>query len=142
VSRSILVRAALAALACLLAVPAVAGALPGARVSAKPSDMLKRVNYPGAQRLHYDYGPIAIAPGQNHIEIHPNQLKPNVPGFITRFEPNLVYVKNGKVPRVDVVHLHHGVWLARGYPTFAAGEEKTILQLPRGYGYRYDPSDR
>jgi plastocyanin len=28
------------------------------------------------------------------------------------------------------------------YPTFAAGEEKTTLQLPRGYGFHYDPSDR
>ena len=38
-----------------------------------------------------------------------------------------------------MIHLHHGVWLAKGYPTFAAGEEKTILQLPRGYGYHYKP---
>ena len=65
-----------------------------------------------------------------------------MPGYITRFKPNLVYSGTRKVPRVDVIHLHHGVWLAKGYPTFAAGEEKTILQLPRGYGYHYDPSDR
>jgi len=142
VSRSVLVRAALAALACLVALPAVANALPGARISSKPSAMIQRVEYSGMQRLHYEYGPIAITPGQNNIEAHPNQLKPSVPGFITRFKPNLVYTSNHKVPRVDVIHLHHGVWLARGYPTFAAGEEKTTLQLPRGYGYRYNPSDR
>jgi plastocyanin len=117
-------------------------ALPGARISAKPKAMIQRVDYPGMQKLHYEYGPIAITPGQNHIEVHPNRLKPNVPGYITRFEPNLVYSSNGKVPRVDIIHLHHGVWLARGYPTFAAGEEKTTLQLPRGYGYRYNPGDR
>ena len=80
-------------------------------------------------------------PGQNNIEAKINQNKPTVPGYITRFKPNLVYSGTHKVPRVDVIHLHHGVWLANGYPTFAAGEEKTILQLPRGYGYHYNPSD-
>jgi plastocyanin len=131
-----------AALACLVALPASASALPGGRISAQPGAMIKRVHYPGLQRLHYEYGPIAITPGQNNIEAHINNNKPKVPGYITRFEPNLVYSGTKKVPRVDVIHLHHGVWLARGYPTFAAGEEKTILQLPRGYGYRYDPKDR
>ena len=41
-----------------------------------------------------------------------------------------------------MIHLHHGVWLLNSYPTFAAGEEKTTIQLPRGYGYHYNPSDR
>jgi hypothetical protein len=142
VSRSFFLRAALATVACLLALPAGAYALPGAGISAKPGKMIKPVDYPGVQHLHYEYGPISITPGQNNIEAHPNMLKPKVPGYITRFEPNLVYSGTKKVPRVDVIHLHHGVWLARGYPTFAAGEEKTTLQLPRGYGYRYDPRDR
>ena len=65
-----------------------------------------------------------------------------MPGYITRFKPNLVYSGTHKIPRVDVIHLHHGVWLNNFYPTFAAGEEKTALQLPRGYGYHYKPSDR
>jgi len=65
-----------------------------------------------------------------------------VPGYITRFKPDLVYSGTHKVPRVDVIHLHHGVWLNNFYPTFAAGEEKSILQLPRGYGYHYAPTDR
>ena len=79
-------------------------------------------------------------PGQNTIIFKPTDLKPSVPGYITRFQPNLTY-SNGTIPRVDVLHLHHGVWLMRGYPTFAAGEEKTIFQAPQGYGYHYDPSD-
>jgi plastocyanin len=98
------------------------------------------VDYPGIQHLHYQYGPIDITPGQNTIEFAANNLKPDVPGYITRFEPNLVRV-DGSVPRVDVLHLHHGVWIMRNYPTFAVGEEKTIFQAPQGYGYRYDPSD-
>jgi plastocyanin len=139
--RSSLVRILL--LVCLgaLAIPASAAALPGAQISAKKSKLVKRVEYPGIQHLHFDYGPIAIAPGQNDIEFHPNRLKPSVPGYITRFRPGLVYSGTHVVPRVDVIHLHHGVWLMKGYPTYAAGEEKTISQLPRGYGYHYDPGD-
>jgi plastocyanin len=125
---------------CLVAVPAAASALPGANVPLKKR--IKAVNYAGVQHLHYSYGPINILPGQNNIELHPNFQKPKVPGYITRFKPNLVYSGTHKVPRVDVIHLHHGVWLLNGYPTFAAGEEKTTFQLPRGYGYHYDPSDR
>jgi plastocyanin len=142
VFRSVLVRAAVAASLCLVALPAAASALPGARVSASKDKMIQPVKYAGTQHLHFAYGPIDILPGQNNIEAHLNRAKPTVPGFITRFKPNLVYSGTRKVPRVDVIHLHHGVWLMNGYPTMAAGEEKTTFQLPRGYGYHYDPSDR
>jgi hypothetical protein len=141
-SRSSLPRATFVACLCLVTMPAAASALPGRSVSAKPSKMVKRVNYSGVQHLHFEYGPIQVLPGQNNIEAHVTQLKPKVPGFITRFKPNLVYSASHKVPRVDVIHLHHGVWLMKGYPTFAVGEEKTNFQSPPGYGYHYDPSDR
>ena len=140
-SRSSFTRATFVACLCLVTMPAAASALPGRSVSAKPSKMVKRVNYSGVQHLHYEYGPIQVLPGQNNIEAHITQLKPKVPGFITRFKPNLVYSASHKVPRVDVIHLHHGVWLMKGYPTFAVGEEKTNFQSPAGYGYHYDPSD-
>ncbi len=42
---------------------------------------------------------------------------------------------------MDVVHLHHAVWVVNGGPQFAAGEEKTIVQAPRGFGWRSVPSD-
>jgi hypothetical protein len=58
-----------------------------------------------------------------------------------RFHPDLTYT-NGRKPAVDVLHLHHGVWQMRENATFAAGEEKTITQFPRGFGYRYDPRDK
>ena len=70
-------------------------------------------------------------------------------GYITRMRPDLTYM-DGTVPRVDVLHLHHGVWVNLSRPNttnnlpelfFAAGEEKTIFQLPKGYGYRYEASD-
>ena len=49
------------------------------------------------------------------------------------------------------IHLHHGVWvnLSAQSPTspgpdrfFAAGEEKTTMELPSGYGYPFKASDR
>src|SRR3954466_9116547 len=124
----------------LTALVAVA-ALPATAAHAQiPGPKLAEVDYPGLQHLRYRYGPISITPGQNTIEFKANDLKPDVPGYITRFEPNLTRT-DGSVPRVDVLHLHHGVWLMRNYPTFAVGEEKTIFQAPQGYGYRYDPSD-
>jgi hypothetical protein len=144
-SRRSSARAAVAMLVALLATLATASAaraaekLPGAHISEKA--FVPAATYPGLQHLHYEYGPIDIQPGQNSIEIGPNNLKPNVPGYITRFKPDLVYVSNHKVPRVDVIHLHHGVWLMKGEPTFAAGEEKTIFNAPRGFGYHYKADD-
>src|SRR3954468_9552450 len=123
-----------------LAFPARAAALPGAHISA--TDVIPRVSYPGLQTLHYEYGPINIAAGQNTIEVGLDNLKQSVPGYITRFAPNLVLTNSHAVPRVDVIHLHHAVWLLNGYPTFAAGEEKTIQQLPQGYGLPYKPDDK
>lgn len=140
-SRTVRLTALVAALAsCAFAAPASASALPGAHISA--TKYTPSATYPGLQHLHYEYGPVAITPGQNTIEIHPNKLKPKVPGFITSFRPNLIYTGSRKVPRVDVIHLHHGVWLINGYPTFAAGEEKTATLMPKGYGFRYEPSQR
>ena len=100
----------------------------------------RAATYPGIEHLHYKFGPIHIQPGQNTIELQPNSQKPTVPGFITKFVPNLEYT-DGTVPRVDVIHLHHGVWLINGRPSFAAGEEKTRVYAQRGYGYTYKPSD-
>jgi len=39
--------------------------------------------------------------------------KPKVDGYITAVYPNLVR-STGVVPRVDVIHLHHGVWVNLG----------------------------
>ena len=105
----------------------------------------------GVQRLHFKYGPIHVAPGQNLIMVGPVSIeKPAYDGYVIRMRPDLVRA-DGSVPNVDVIHLHHGVWLngsrpdatSSGYPErfFAAGEEKTILQLPDGYGYPVKASD-
>jgi hypothetical protein len=102
------------------------------------------------QRIKYKIGPFEIIPGQNEIGYAPLVEKPPVDGYITRIRPHLTYT-NGKVPGVDVIHLHHGVWLNLSRPDatsefperfFAAGEEKTIMHLPKGYGYAYRSTDR
>ena len=104
----------------------------------------------GAQRLTYKVGPFHVIPGQNDISYKAITQKPKVDGWITRIRPDLIYT-TGRSRRVDVIHLHHGVWLnlsrsdatAPGLPErfFAAGEEKTVMRFPKGYGYEYKASD-
>jgi plastocyanin len=86
--------------------------------------------------------PIDIKPGQNDIFFQNTTQRPKVDGYITYFKPELRWVTKGKkVPPVDVIHLHHAVWIINGNPTFAAGEEKTIVRTPKGYGWEYKPTD-
>jgi plastocyanin len=92
---------------------------------------------PGAQVLKYKFGPMTIKPGQNLIDVDVQKERPAEDGWIVGFRPGLVYADNGKSPSVDVVHLHHAVWLVDFKPTFAAGEEKTNINAPSGYGWRY-----
>ena len=103
----------------------------------------------GAKRMTYKIGPFNIIPGQNEIRNRIIDQKPAVDGWITRIRPDLTYT-SGRVPGVDVIHLHHGVWanLSRQSSSspfaelfFAAGEEKTIMRIPEGYGYEYKASD-
>jgi hypothetical protein len=115
----------------------------------------------GVQRLHLRAGPYKIIPGANQILTDINGVpKPSVDGYVTRMAPNLRYAKPdgsccGAVPRVDVIHLHHGVWLSNGAagngkgngfggfsPFFAAGEEKTVFEQPPGYGWPVRGQDR
>jgi plastocyanin len=114
-------------------------------IADKP-DAVDHVNYQGIKHITYCYGPITIKPGQNVIRLRPaidgmkQKLWPQQDGYITRFDPEFIYA-DGTVPRVDVLHLHHAVWLVNNQPQFAVGEEKTIQQLPQGFGWRSHPGD-
>ncbi len=109
------------------------------------------VDYPGVEHLHFSYGPLDVLPGQNNIEISGKKVpKPDVDGYIVGIRPNLRH-PDGSVPGVDVIHLHHGVWLnasakdstsALPERLFATGEEKTIFAMPQGYGYAYKATDK
>ena len=121
------------------------GGDPGCPAIADKPDAVPHVDYTGVQHLTYCY-PVNISPGQNIIRFRPaidgngQKLWPQVPGYITRFDPELIYA-DGTVPPVDVLHLHHAVWAVNGAPQFAVGEEKTIQQLPQGFGWRSLPGD-
>ena len=114
-------------------------------IADKP-DAIPHVDYQGVQHLTYCYGPISIRPGQNIIRLRPaidgngTKLWPQEDGYITRFDPELIYA-DGSVPGVDVLHLHHAVWAVNGGPQFAVGEEKTVQQLPQGFGWPSHPGD-
>lgn len=100
------------------------------------------------RRLRFVFGPIHTKPGQNDVLLEPVTIaKPAFDGYVVRFEPNLIDAA-GNVPGVHEIHLHHAVWLnlARNYgagrnPFFATGEEKTILDLPKGYGLPVSATD-
>jgi plastocyanin len=105
----------------------------------------------GAKRITYKVGPFDVTPGQNRIGYEPISQRPQVDGYITRITPDLTYL-DGRVPAVDVIHLHHAVWINTSrraatdstygvQPFFAAGEEKTRLILPKGYGYPLKTTD-
>ena len=105
----------------------------------------------GVERTTYMVGPIDVTSGQNRIAYKPitGSEKPSESGWITRIKPNLVRA-DGSIPLSSKVMFHHGVWLnlSRTDATadiperfYATGEEKTNLELPDGYGYRYEKSD-
>ena len=104
----------------------------------------------GAITLRLKTGPFDIQPGQNNIDTTASIPQPEIDGWIVGIRPDLVY-DDGTIPGVDVVHLHHGVWLNLSAPDataglpqrfFASGEEKTALFLPAPYGYPYTTADR
>ena len=104
----------------------------------------------GAKRIKYRVGPFDVVPGQNSIGYSIINERPQVDGYITRIRPDLTYL-DGRVPGVDVIHLHHAVWVntsrvgaTGGFPAepfFAAGEEKTVMRMPKGYGYPLKATD-
>lgn len=115
------------------------------------------------QELTYRYGPITLSP----YEVNQNTIlggvpKPNVDGFITAMEVDVVDGRGNKVSPAHVM-LHHIVFLNLGLPGkfdhhdwtcsifttlnnslkvpaladrfYASGEERNKLKLPPGYGY-------
>ncbi|MEO6124377.1 MAG: hypothetical protein ABIR32_11910 [Ilumatobacteraceae bacterium] len=103
----------------------------------------------GSERMHFEVGPIDVQPGQNNIAYEGGIPQPEIDGWVTRMQPDL-RVGDGSVPPVDVIHLHHGVWLntskgdsTAGVPErfLAAGEEKTINIFPAPYAYPYSTTD-
>ena len=137
--------------ACVALVAAAVALIVAAPASAANGAWTKQA---GIKRLHFETAPISIKPGQNTVDnvTIPANEKPAVDGYLVRMKPDLQYL-DGSVPPVDVIHLHHGVWFnaSNGSPAspfggiepiFFGGEEKTVFNIPKGYGYAYRASDR
>src|SRR4051794_30401268 len=129
------------------ALSAAALAVPAAALGAPTTVLARSTPLPGgAERLTYKYGPLEAAPGHNLILIGPVTVeKPPSDGFVTRIEPG-VERPDGSVPPVEQVHMHHAVMLnlsrrdssdpsLPGERFYAFAEEKTIGQMPPGFGY-------
>lgn len=143
---------------------AAAALLVPASLASADDEILSRATYGDMSTYSCRSGPYTMQPGQNLNLFRglgstcPNAQKLSGPGpanpfgnnsgvlgYITRFQPNMVEIKDGGAtvtPRVDDLHLHHVVWLCdgcgdqnRGQIRFAAGEEKTYIKSPQGYGY-------
>lgn len=98
--------------------------------------------YKACRRLKFTMGPLQGRPGMNDSLIHVTTFEhPMYDGYTLRWKPGLQSV-DGSVPNVENLHLHHGTWIggvngpsAATGPFFATGEEQTILQFPKGYGW-------
>lgn len=141
-----------------LLVPVLAALVLAAPAAAK-LPVLKPASYPGMTTFNCRTDAITLQPGQNlnkytltkacpHAEAVKGPLDESVfeagsdaEGYLTRFKPSMVEIKRGGklvTPAVWDLHLHHVVWLPAGGGTLAAGEEKTVAMLPKGYGRKLD----
>src|SRR3954465_5119900 len=111
-----LVPRALAA-ACALALTIAPAASADTGYPNKLDNTYPQASYPGEQHLHFKFGPLHINPGQNTVSVAPVKAGglPSDAGYTPSFKPNLTYL-DGTVPGVDVVHMHHAVWLVNGAP--------------------------
>ena len=100
----------IALLALLVLAPAAAAKTRPTTVRTSQGTITTTRGTDGVRHMKFRWGPVRIAPGQNTISLDDDNLLPPGPGWITSFKPNLTYV-NGRVPRVDVIHLHHAVWI-------------------------------
>jgi hypothetical protein len=99
-------------------------------------------------------GPFDVQPGER-LEMMTGVAAPSAAGYITSARARLVN-SSGRPVGHHLVHLHHAVWLNPHerdmtcdsyddgrFPAyerfFATGKELTKLEMPRGYGYRWDP---
>src|SRR5215217_2523953 len=125
----------------------------GSAHAAAASELVgKRTVAPGVERLHYRYGPLLAAPGQNLILAGPATIeRPAGDGYATRVSATLVR-GDGAPPPVEEVHMHHAVMLnlsrkdatapdLPGERFYGFAEEKTVGRLPAPYGYPLKATD-
>ncbi|MEX0620501.1 MAG: hypothetical protein WD181_02875 [Solirubrobacterales bacterium] len=139
----------------LLSVPSAARAVLPPETVILPNGVERTTYYIGERTNRVD-GPLKVTSGQNRIDYDPifGLQRPSENGWITRIKPNMVR-PDGSIPLSSEVMFHHGVWLnanrndatddsvGSAFPErfYATGEEKTAMNLPPGFGYRYLTTD-
>ena len=83
------------------------------------------------EAAHVPGRPIRRRSGPELDQLQADHREPQVDGYITRIRPDLTYM-NGSVPRVDVIHLHHGVWLNMSRQDATARPAGAVLRCRRG----------
>ena len=129
-SRAVRERAGGAVAACL-ALLALVAAPPPAPPRREPCSATARAAN-GAKRLKYRIGPFKIIPGQNEIGYAP--IAREAAGRrLDHAHPARPDLHDGKVPGVDVIHLHHGVWVNLSRPgRHLARSARALLRGRRG----------
>jgi len=144
-----------AAIAVLLFAAPASNAIVPPETVILPNGVQRTTYYIGEKTKGID-GPLQVTSGQNRIDYDPifGLQRPSQNGWITRIEPNMVR-PDGSIPKSSEVMFHHGVWLnnnrddatdqdaGAAFPErfYATGEEKTAMDLPPGFGYRYLTTD-
>ena len=78
------------------------------RRRARPSPSVARRTAPSGSRT--GSAPSTSSRARTRSATRRSSQRPQVDGYITRIRPDLTYL-DGRVPGVDVIHLHHGVWV-------------------------------
>src|SRR3954454_17057815 len=135
----------------VLVAAAMTLATAGSAAAGPPAPFSMTTTPDGVQHMHFSYGPLNAAAGQNLILVGPQSVAaPPEDGFIIGFKPGLVG-PDGNPPPVEQVHMHHAVFLNLSrrdvtHPElpermFAFAEEKTRGSIPSPHGYAFKPSD-
>jgi hypothetical protein len=151
----------LTVLAFALVTAAVLFSAPSSKAIVPPETVIlpngvERTTYYIGEKTNGIDGPLKVTSGQNRIDYDPifGLQRPSENGWITRIKPNMVR-PDGSIPKSSEVMFHHGVWLnanrddatdqsaGAAFPErfYATGEEKTSMDLPPGFGYRYLKTD-
>jgi len=80
----------LIALAALFILTSSARAAGGCPPIANKPGAIPHVDYNGVKHMTFCSGPVTVKPGQNIIRLRGTDLFPHQPGYITRFDPELV----------------------------------------------------
>ena len=100
-------------------------------IANKP-DQIPHVDYQGVEHITYCYGPIRSSPGQNVIRLNPTNLLPHQPGYITRFDPELVYTERHGAPRGRPAPAPRGLGRQRQARSSPSARRRRSFRLPAG----------